>query len=249
MSDNINYSSITANIVKIESLELPFIKREINADEISENNTDQDYYQPIISSEDTDSVPIVEKKIVVDLDTTVNINNSLVKPDGMPQWKKKLMPIKQAFCTKCKTGFPNLDLYEEHLKQAHQNDRPFSCTHCQKTFAKLSSCKRHEEIHNPQRFAGPPSFACNLCPKSYHLEFSLRNHRQVYHFGYKPLKRNRNAPVVQHHSNKGTRNPNPYKKPLQNYPCPQCDLTLPYNSELRKHMLTHTSKQKNLFFR
>lgn len=77
------------NVLKTESLELLVIKREVIVEELSENHTsllDKDYI--LVVHEDTDSVPIVEYKVLIDLETAIIENNSIVQQDTTFESKK-----------------------------------------------------------------------------------------------------------------------------------------------------------------
>ncbi|ODM90215.1 Zinc finger Y-chromosomal protein 1 [Orchesella cincta] len=122
-------------------------------------------------------------------------------------------------CTICNVGFPTEQLYIFHMKATHSDKFPHACRHCGKRFAKQNEKKKHETIHDPNRFKGEPKYACEFCDKRYHIKVSLEGHRKVTHLGYiKPNKRVSSAPVTQHHS-KGIRKPEPEVKVEKVYPC------------------------------
>ncbi len=178
----------------------------------------------------------------------MDTNNIPIQPTTNPKTSAvKLTKVTPAICTKCNLGFPSAFLFEHHMIQVHQDDRPYPCKHCGKPFTSICNQKRHEAIHNPKRFQGEPQFSCDLCPKSYHLQKSLQSHKSSTHLGYKPPKRNRHGPVTKPHSTSGYKNPNVYRKPKSElHSCPHCDLTYDESYKLRRHMVVHSSKLKLL---
>ena len=60
-------------------------------------------------------------------------------------------------------------------------DRPYSCSHCSKTFSEKSKLTRHSQIHVSSR-----PLKCPYCPKTFTLDFNLRTHMRS-HTGDKPF--------------------------------------------------------------
>ncbi len=175
------------------------------------------------------------------------MDNIPIQPIPKPKtYSQKLTKVKPAICTKCNLGFPSAFLFEYHMIQIHKEDRPYPCKHCGKPFHSPENQQRHETIHNPKRFQGEPQFRCDLCPKSYHLQNSLKSHKSTVHFGYKPPKRNRGL-IKEHHSTSGSKNPNVVSKAKNEiHFCPHCDLTFDRIFKLRRHMVVHSSELKLL---
>ncbi|KAJ8369125.1 hypothetical protein SKAU_G00091530 [Synaphobranchus kaupii] len=65
-------------------------------------------------------------------------------------------------------------------KRGGKREKPFSCTHCRKSFAKLLNLKAHQIVHNVER-----PYNCTECGKSFAVQRSLKIHMLV-HTGEKP---------------------------------------------------------------
>ena len=75
----------------------------------------------------------------------------------------------------CKASFPRSDSLVKHVKNVHDKNRPFSCTHCDKTFADDFSLKRH-------RCTGEEKpFKCSICDKAYSQRGKLNEHVKKEH--------------------------------------------------------------------
>ncbi|CAL8111526.1 unnamed protein product [Orchesella dallaii] len=150
--------------------------------------------------------------------------------------------LKTWLCSLCNSGFPTEKLYLVHVKALHADKFPHSCRYCAKRFAKPTEKRRHETIHDPNRFKGEPKFACDFCDKKYHLKASLELHRKIAHLGYIKPKR-RIAPFLKQHHARGTGKPEPEVKVEKVlYPCTECDLKFDFNYKLQIHRRCHTGE-------
>ncbi|CAL8111528.1 unnamed protein product [Orchesella dallaii] len=155
---------------------------------------------------------------------------------------QRKVKLKTWLCSVCNRGFPTEKLFFIHVKALHADKFPHSCRYCGKRFAKLTERKKHETIHDPNRFKGEPQFACDFCDKKYHLKVSLEGHRKIAHLGYMKPKKRIPSLLKQHHS-RGIRKPEPEVKVEKVlYPCTECDLKFDYKFKLQRHMRCHTGE-------
>lgn len=71
--------------------------------------------------------------------------------------------------------------YSAHLKSVHQNDKPYSCPQCDRTFARRSDLRKHTIVHT-----GVKPYTCNICFKSFSRNTNLSKHMRI-HSGKKPF--------------------------------------------------------------
>ncbi|XP_031624092.1 zinc finger protein 664-like [Contarinia nasturtii] len=77
-------------------------------------------------------------------------------------------------CQVCGLLLKNSNTYRIHQRQ-HTGERPFQCTHCEKTFVTAPSYKKHLMVHNKIK-----PHACTVClgrfATSYHLKIHMNRH-------------------------------------------------------------------------
>ncbi|KAH8414119.1 hypothetical protein KR222_007748 [Zaprionus bogoriensis] len=73
-------------------------------------------------------------------------------------------------CTVCQRSFSRVYLLELH-KRTHTGERPYACSHCSSRFAQLSVLRSHERIHTGER-----RHRCAVCQKSFSRLIQLKNH-------------------------------------------------------------------------
>ena len=76
-------------------------------------------------------------------------------------------------CPFCETEFKDNDTLESHI-QTHPPDRPFTCTHCSRTFTHKHHLKRHMMSHSDK------SIECQVCKRSFKEKFYLEMHMKVH---------------------------------------------------------------------
>ncbi|XP_058120629.1 zinc finger protein 467-like [Anopheles ziemanni] len=67
-----------------------------------------------------------------------------------------------------------------HIREMHQNPRPYICVICNKGFPRRSDLKKHTFVHT-----GVRPFACDQCGKSFSRNTNLTKHMRI-HSGLKP---------------------------------------------------------------
>ncbi len=63
-----------------------------------------------------------------------------------------------------------------HIKEVHEDERPFTCTLCLKTFKSRRSLDKHRATHNRCKL-----FSCTKCGKSFSYKGLLKEHMQTVH--------------------------------------------------------------------
>ena len=71
--------------------------------------------------------------------------------------------------------------WEENLEFIEENERPFSCKLCEKTFIHKYDAKCHvEKVHEIKNLNKNP-YKCNLCPEDFSLKIELKDHIKSVH--------------------------------------------------------------------
>ncbi|XP_050926384.1 zinc finger protein 585A isoform X2 [Lates calcarifer] len=100
---------------------------------------------------------------------------------GSPQTEEAQSSLEICFCHLCWTQFSDKQVLEEHLKQAHESKKPFSCAQCGKRFMYMQKLKEHEVGHE-----GLKPYQCSQCDKGFQSSKGLENHMRD-HTGEKPF--------------------------------------------------------------
>ena len=97
---------------------------------------------------------------------------------------------KHKSCDKCGETFKTSFHLKRHALTRHSDKRPFSCNHCDMTFARKDKLKQHEAKH----FNHPP-YRCSECNKGFYRKEHLKDHEISKH--------SKEYPFTCEHCNKG----------------------------------------------
>ena len=61
-------------------------------------------------------------------------------------------------CNDCMIGYCDSISYSNHLKMAHQNDKPFECVDCRKCFCRRAELRKHSVVHTGECLFLIPGF-------------------------------------------------------------------------------------------
>ncbi|XP_052357065.1 protein krueppel-like [Oncorhynchus keta] len=75
--------------------------------------------------------------------------------------------------------FPSSSELRVHEK-IHSQEKPHSCSYCDKAFKQLSNLKLHQRIHSDQK-----PYACSYCDKTFRAQGTLKVHLRT-HTGERP---------------------------------------------------------------
>ncbi|KAM9812675.1 gastrula zinc finger protein XlCGF57.1-like [Syngnathus typhle] len=114
-------------------------------------------------------------------------------------------------CDKCGKGFTLKQILLNHQRM-HNEERPFKCTQCSKSFYRANGLRMHKRLHAPRRkgeyhcqvcnkifsfhcnlqrhlriHSGEKPFCCEMCGKSFNQANTLKNHQRT-HTGERPFK-------------------------------------------------------------
>lgn len=70
-------------------------------------------------------------------------------------------------CVICNARFETMNLYEDHFKEQHNDDRPYQCCVCKQFYHSKSNMIRHRTTHPEYRSEAKPQkrFECEICGK------------------------------------------------------------------------------------
>lgn len=89
-------------------------------------------------------------------------------------------PRKKYQCEVCQKEFGYSNDLRKHLR-IHLDERPFSCTQCDKTFRQAGCLKNHIACQHGTDI----SYTCDYCMKTFPIKERLRLHLRI-HSGFKP---------------------------------------------------------------
>ncbi|KAF2895644.1 hypothetical protein ILUMI_10533 [Ignelater luminosus] len=129
--------------------------------------------------------------------------------------------------------------------EIHEEERPYLCSECGKTFKQSNQLRNHQVLHN-KTVANIPDWAgqqqCDICKKYFANSKSLKKHVQSVHDKFKPFicnicghKTARKAMLDLHlRQHTGEK---PHK-------CPICDYKTGDHNSLRRHIMRHSGDTK-----
>jgi len=108
--------------------------------------------------------------------------------------KKTCGPTRVVYqCDICaKSGFVNSVTLQNHVRSMHSEEKPFTCEHCDKSFARSESLSKHRALHHGVNHKGEiisrKLYSCDHCGKLLTSSTKLVNHIKVIHEGIKNFK-------------------------------------------------------------
>ena len=152
--------------------------------------------------------------------------------------KERHSEQKNIQCQECGEFFGGKYSLYNHIKLKHKTrpEKKYSCTICEKKFAKISEMENHKLIHMKRE----KSFLCNTCGKGFFTKFSLKNHEKT-HTGDRPYpcKMCEKLFKDKHTLDKHIR----IHTDERPYSCDVCDKTFRQGGDLIIHKRIHTGEK------
>ncbi|CAJ1080521.1 zinc finger protein 91-like [Xyrichtys novacula] len=139
-------------------------------------------------------------------------------------------------CNRCEEHFPVFKALHKHYIDAHNPTEPYTCSHCQTTFASLKRFIRHEWKHT-----GYQPFQCTNCTKRFRSYSDLVEHQKKHTKAYPFLcwecgKKFRHGVTLTRHVQRVHHSGEPIlEKPSSIFACAQCGKTFTSRRCLLKH--------------
>lgn len=139
-------------------------------------------------------------------------------------------------CNQCEENFPVFKALHKHYIDVHNPTEPFTCPHCQTTFASLKRFIRHEWKHT-----GYQPFQCTNCTKRFRSYSDLVEHQKKHTKAYPFLcwecgKKFRHGVTLTRHVERVHHSGEPVtEKPMPTFTCAQCGKTFTSRRCLLKH--------------
>ncbi|XP_041830917.1 zinc finger protein 184-like [Melanotaenia boesemani] len=139
-------------------------------------------------------------------------------------------------CNQCEENFPVFKALHKHYIDVHNPTEPFTCTHCQTTFASLKRFIRHEWKHT-----GYQPFQCTYCSKRFRSYSDLVEHHKKHTKAYPFLcwecgKKFRHSVTLTRHVERVHHSGEPVtEKPAAIFTCAQCGKSFTSRRCLLKH--------------
>lgn len=156
------------------------------------------------------------------------------KPSRLGDTEVKLV------CNLCNKTFSCKQNFEIHLKAVHENQRPYQCDKCEKSFPYVNSLKCHMLQHSDKN---EKLYICEVCKKIFNHPSSLVYHREAEH--------NNGRRFVCNKCNKSFK----HKQLLQRHQlvhsserphtCKLCSASFKTRANLLNHMPIHTGEKKH----
>lgn len=153
--------------------------------------------------------------------------------DALAMHKESHTPFQ---CNQCEANFPVFKALHKHYIDVHNPIEPFTCPHCQTTFASLKRFIRHEWKHT-----GYQPFQCTTCSKRFRSYSDLVEHHKKHTKAYPFLcwecgKKFRHGVTLTRHVERVHHSGEPVtEKPLPTFTCAQCGKTFTSRRCLLKH--------------
>lgn len=154
-------------------------------------------------------------------------------PEALEMHKQSHTPFQ---CNQCDQSFLVFKALHKHYIDVHNPSEPFTCTHCQTTFASLKRFIRHEWKHT-----GYQPFQCSYCTKRFRSYSDLVEHQKKHTKAYPYLcwecgKKFRHGVTLTRHVQRVHNTGEPIsEKPLPTFTCAQCGKTFTSRRCLLKH--------------
>ncbi|KAE8284663.1 hypothetical protein D5F01_LYC17999 [Larimichthys crocea] len=154
-------------------------------------------------------------------------------PEALAMHKESHTPFQ---CNQCEENFPVFKALHKHYIDVHNPTEPFTCTHCQTTFASLKRFIRHEWKHT-----GYQPFQCPHCSKRFRSYSDLVEHQKKHTKAYPFLcwecgKKFRHGVTLTRHVERVHHAGEPVmEKPMPTFTCAQCGKTFTSRRCLLKH--------------
>lgn len=154
-------------------------------------------------------------------------------PEALAMHKESHTPFQ---CNQCDENFPVFKALHKHYIDVHNPSEPFTCTHCQTTFASLKRFIRHEWKHT-----GYQPFQCPHCTKRFRSYSDLVEHQKKHTKAYPFLcwecgKKFRHGVTLTRHVERVHQSGEPVSdKPTPIFTCAQCGKTFTSRRCLLKH--------------
>lgn len=145
-------------------------------------------------------------------------------------------------CPMCDRAFVERGILNNHIKSKHHVEKRYSCLHCGKLFRTVTEVRKHEATHN--RTGDEPiekKCACDLCPKKFAREQSLKCHRLT-HINPKAFR----CELCQRNfASKGilTKHTAAMHTNQRSFPCTVCDKRFNSLGSMKRHSFTHTDEK------
>ena len=181
---------------------------------------------------------------------------------------KKVNSKSEHQCNICGQILSTADTLRKHQATVHDKERPFSCSHCHKTFSQKAHLQEHETVHT-----GARPFTCSYCEMTFAYRKSWKIHQKRHEFegeGFKcgscdllfPDKRSKNRHQKTHTETYlcttcGKKLSNAYTlknhilhvhEDVRLYKCALCDRAFKQKAHLADHEATHSEKPFVCFY-
>ncbi|KAK5646668.1 hypothetical protein RI129_005132 [Pyrocoelia pectoralis] len=191
---------------------------------------------------------------VPDDDTDINeVDEERNVKENEPQKSSRVTDTEVKFvCNLCNKTFSCKQNFEIHLKAVHENQRPYQCDKCEKSFPYINSLKCHMCVkkifnhpsslvyHREAEHNNGRRFVCNKCNKSFKHKQLLQRH-QLVHSNERPHTCKLCNASFKTRAN--LLNHMPIHTGEKKYYCTQCGQTFAHKTSLTLHMRWHSGQK------